>query len=704
MALPVRHDAHDHISPSLFDTRAVHVDMYRALGDERRAVSARSARRAVALPEGSLRDARGLFYKYAFPVAHRAEALEEGQDVQGEFGGVTLSCVVVENGDAELLLALPQSLGPTIPSGGILSVDAEWMITALQSRVSDGIASLTKNRSCAPPFNLDAAARVIGRSSFRSRSEEPPACVLDDGTPLNEEQMGAVRLALGSDVSYIIGPPGTGKTTTLARIVEAHVRLGRSVLVLGPSNRAVDVLMRAVAQRLRALPGYGQGMIVRFGPRPDTTALGDVRGDICEAEVTDRIRRTRFEPVLMALAGERRILDARITALLERREASNAVGPQPAPHFLAQLQAMCASAREQLGQILERERQLTAESDRLSANLLAKCKVLGTTIHQTFLSRHLTRQYDVVVIDEASMVQSAQAYVAAGLARPRVGRVVIAGDYRQLPPVFHATSARAHAWLGTDIFHTVGIPADLERDDTPPYVATLDVQYRMSSGICTLVSDLFYEGRLRTDRSVRQRASLPSPLGNTDVFTIDSTPMAPRVRLTADKSRVNEKHVMIIEDLLAFLDSGGVIGGDESSVAIITPFRAQADALRRRFGSRYRGRRVSITTGHRSQGGEADIVIFDLTDAPGSFVSGFLVASDLSAAGPRLINVGMSRARHQLYVVGAMEYLERAGGHVAVKLVHALRDTHRVNLAHISGSAAALYPESVGTRAEAQGR
>jgi Superfamily I DNA and RNA helicases and helicase subunits len=704
VALPVRNDANDNITPSLVELRAVHGDMYRALGDERDAAIARSTRRAVILPEGSLRDARGLFHEYAFPVAHRAEALEEGQDVQGRFGGLTLSCVVVESGDSEIVLALAQSLGPTIPSGGILTVDAEWMITALQSRVSDGIAIVTKNRSCAVPFNLDAAARVIGRSSFRPRCEEPPSGVLDDGTPLNEEQIGAVRLALGSDVSYIIGPPGTGKTTTLARVVEAHVRQGRSVLVLGPSNRAVDVLMRAVAHRMRSLEGYGEGLIVRFGPRPDTATLGDVTGDICEAELTDRIRRTRFVPALMALGAERSILDARILALLERREASNAFGPQPAPHFLAQLQAMCASAREQLGQILERERQLTAESDRLPANLLAKCKVLGTTIHQTFLSRHLTRQYDVVVIDEASMVQSAQAYVAAGLARPRVGRVVVAGDYRQLPPVFHATSARANAWLGTDIFHTVGIPADLERDDTPPYVATLNVQYRMSPGICTLVSDLFYEGRLRTDRRVRQRTSLPSPLGNTDVFTIDSTPMAPRVRLTADKSRVNEKHVTIIEDLLALLDSGGVIDGHERSVAIITPFRAQADAMRERFGSRYRGKRIAITTGHRSQGGEADIVIFDLTDAPGSYVSKFVEADDLSAEGPRLINVGMSRARHQLYVVGAMEYLQRVGKSPTVNIVRALRRTHRVNLAHLSGSAAALYPGAVRTPAEVRSR
>lgn len=664
--------------------------MYRALDDERKAVRALSARRAVTLPEGTLRSDRGLFCEYAFPAAHGSEALEKGQDVQGDFGGVTLPCVVLANGDAELLLALPQSLGPSIPPGSILSVDAEWMIAALQSRISDGIAAVTKNRSCAVPFNLDAATRIIGRSSFRHRHEEPSPCVLEDGTPLNEGQIDAVRLALGSDVSYIIGPPGTGKTTTLARVVEAHVRLGRSVLVLGPSNRAVDVLMRSVAQRMRTLAGYGEGLILRFGPRPDTAALGDVRGDICDAEVTARVRRTRFVPALMALADERDVVVAELLALSERCDVCDAIGPSPAPRFLAQLEAMQASARDRLQQLSDRERQLTSESERLPAELLAKCQVLGTTVHQTFLSRHLTRQYDVVVIDEASMVQSAQAYVAAGLARPRTGRVVVAGDYRQLPPVFHATSARAQQWLGTDIFHMVGIPDDLERDDTPPYVATLDVQYRMSPGICTLVSDLFYEGRLRTDRSVRQRKALVSPLGNTDVFAIDSSPVAPSVRPTADNSRVNEKHVTIVADLVAFLASGAPIGRNGSSVAIITPFRAQAEAIRKRLDEHYKGRRIAVTTGHRSQGGEADIVIFDLTDAPGLRISRFFEADDLSAAGPRLTNVGMSRARHQLYVIGAMDFLARAGGRVSVDLVEALRNAHHVDLAHIAGSAAAL--------------
>ena len=45
-----------------------------------------------------------------------------------------------------------------------------------------------------------------------------------------------------------LGPPGTGKTTTVAHVIAEYVARGLKVLVTCPSNAAVDVLLERVAK------------------------------------------------------------------------------------------------------------------------------------------------------------------------------------------------------------------------------------------------------------------------------------------------------------------------------------------------------------------------------------------------------------------------------------------------------------------------
>merc|ERR1740124_1631352 len=70
---------------------------------------------------------------------------------------------------------------------------------------------------------------------------------------LDSSQLDAVRFALYGDrkISLIHGPPGTGKTTTLAELIHQAVHvLHWKVLVTAPSNVAVDnVLERLIAHQ-----------------------------------------------------------------------------------------------------------------------------------------------------------------------------------------------------------------------------------------------------------------------------------------------------------------------------------------------------------------------------------------------------------------------------------------------------------------------
>jgi DNA replication ATP-dependent helicase Dna2 len=75
----------------------------------------------------------------------------------------------------------------------------------------------------------------------------------------NEAQNEAVRMAVGAeDCALVHGPPGTGKTYTLAQIVRALVDRGDRVLLSAFTNRAVD-------NCLEALEDQGFTDIVRLG-------------------------------------------------------------------------------------------------------------------------------------------------------------------------------------------------------------------------------------------------------------------------------------------------------------------------------------------------------------------------------------------------------------------------------------------------------
>jgi DNA replication ATP-dependent helicase Dna2 len=104
----------------------------------------------------------------------------------------------------------------------------------------------------------------------------------------NDRQDEAVRLAVGaSDLALVHGPPGTGKTYTLARAVRALVARGERVLLSAFTNRAVD-------NAIEALEDQGFTDVVRIGT--ESGVREDMQGyrldgtgdpDACAARLRD---------------------------------------------------------------------------------------------------------------------------------------------------------------------------------------------------------------------------------------------------------------------------------------------------------------------------------------------------------------------------------------------------------------------------------
>jgi len=66
---------------------------------------------------------------------------------------------------------------------------------------------------------------------------------------LNASQIEAISFSLGrSDLALIHGPPGTGKTTTIAELIIQSIKRGERVLACAPSNIAVDNIAEKLIQ------------------------------------------------------------------------------------------------------------------------------------------------------------------------------------------------------------------------------------------------------------------------------------------------------------------------------------------------------------------------------------------------------------------------------------------------------------------------
>jgi very-short-patch-repair endonuclease len=107
--------------------------------------------------------------------------------------------------------------------------------------------------------DIDAQQRLIG-----SREGAVALSELDRIPPVNEPfvldadpwQSQAIHTLVGSDTSAIVdGPPGTGKSQTIANLIAALIASGKTVLFVAEKRAALDVV-------LRRLSGAGLGHLV----------------------------------------------------------------------------------------------------------------------------------------------------------------------------------------------------------------------------------------------------------------------------------------------------------------------------------------------------------------------------------------------------------------------------------------------------------
>lgn len=413
---------------------------------------------------------------------------------------------------------------------------------------------------------------------------------------LNGSQEEAVnKVVAAKDVAIVHGPPGTGKTTTLVEAICETLRRESQVLVCAQSNMAVDWICEILTSRGISLVRVGNPKRVtdnmlehtyerRFASHPDYGQLWSLRQSI------RRLRKGRGGHQSIARLTERAV-----------------------------------------------ELEIRIGNDIMEGSRVVACTLIGSA------SRVLEgRKFSTLFIDEAAQAMEPACWVAIR----RAGRVVLAGDYMQLPPTVKSVEAM-RGGLGRSLMERVaGCQGEM--------VTLLTTQYRMNEDIMRFSSEWFYGGRLRAAREVGERGSFLDFESPVEWLEVSGEVEEDGVEEFVGGSfgRVNRAEArVVLRRLRRCIES---IGGEKFleegiEVGVISPYRMQVYLLRGMlksdaFFKPYR-RLLTVNTVDGFQGQERDMIIVSMVRSNARGEIGFL--GDL-----RRMNVAMTRAKSKLVIVG----------------------------------------------------
>lgn len=502
---------------------------------------------------------------------------------------------------------------------------------------------------------------LFGLDSVSSASEKsadwPKDITLFDQT-LNNSQKDAIRFAMASEeVALIHGPPGTGKTYTLIELIRQLVHRQLRVLVCGPSNVSVDNIVERLARH--KLPMIRLGHPARLLPSVLNHSL-DILTETSEAAAI--------------VKDVRKEMDAKQASIKKTRNGR-------------ERRTIYGEMKDLRKEYREREKQCVG-------SLIGGSKVVLATLHGAGGFQLRNEHFDVVIIDEASQALEAQCWVPLLSAK----KVVLAGDHLQLPPTVKSTAPHRKSAAQSETKEK----AQDDRDNTkltqsmtskspsPSLTTTLfdrlltlhgsqikrmlTTQYRMHALIMSFPSTEMYEDRLIAAPAVANRllTTLPYAVSDTDdtreplIFydtqggdfpetapvTKSDAQQTKRSLLTDSKS--NEMEAALAARHVASLISAGL---HQSDIAVITPYNAQLSLLSSLLHHKYAAVELGSVDGF--QGREKEVVVLTLVrsnaDEKGQVDVGFLGEK-------RRLNVGMTRPKRQLCVIGDSETVGRGSG------------------------------------------
>jgi hypothetical protein len=428
-------------------------------------------------------------------------------------------------------------------------------------------------------------------------------------------------------VTYVWGPPGTGKTYTLARVAANHYFKKRRVLILSQSNQAVDVLLSELARFTKKKGLFHEGDVIRYGAESKELLWE-------HPELTSTHLLKTSDPL---------VSEEREQLLLERRSLTADLGRS----FSQRDSQALLEIEKKLARVLEKRRQK-------ENHLLKEASVVGTTLAKAATDPMLyEKTFDVVIVDEASMVYIPQAGFAASLAK----KVIICGDFKQLPPIASSRDSLVQKWLKKDIFQVSGVTEGLQTK-RHPHLFILDQQRRMHPDISAFTNQVIYYSLVKDHPNVlKNREPLANfrPFKGSASILLDTEGMGGfTLQEKATHSRFNLWQLLLSFQLIL----EAIISGFKS-IGYVTPYRAQAHLMELLIADLLKNQKeidILAATVHRFQGSERDIMIFDTVDSFPESRPGFLLTGKESE---RLINVALTRTKGKFIHVSDTSFIHQ---------------------------------------------
>lgn len=509
---------------------------------------------------------------------------------------------------------------------------------------------------------------------------------------LSQAQVKALRNAAKYSLSLVSGPPGTGKSFTIAAMAIDRMLQGESVLVVSKTPQAIDV----VGSKLKDDYGLSAGFVhagergflhslkshldtlLKQGVAPPSRPASDLEANLRQIRRQLRRAERRFS---RALGVARRLSSDRMPAWLAvvlgalYRPLLNtdtlwgyqdSIGALRKRFEKAAASYLNSYRLERLGGLLERERgnlsrfnqALRARTSKRQAERFGETKF--SVILQAYpiwlvgldeVSRVLPfdrAMFDLVIFDESTQCDIASALPALQRAR----RAVVVGDGKQLRHVSFLSAKRQETlWRDSELAGEM--PSrfgyrdqsllDLASDaiSTQDAVTMLDEHYRSRPELIAFSNQHFYGERLKI---------MQARPGTSGESALEFRRVAGR-RTATGRNPVERD--CVVQELRRHMDryaSSPV----KPSVGILSPYREQAEFIDAEIGKAFSSRELSdysvrVATPYGFQGEERDLMLLSLSiDRSTIRAAAYLNRSDM-------FNVAVTRARERQLVIHSID-------------------------------------------------